>query len=106
MSFSKAACSEVSTPSAKTSTPKVYLRAKVAEGQAGIKVRGDWIAVKTQVAPPNYKVDSYEMALKPGMNNVTFSLSAPTAGWPEGEYRVDLFIDGKPAGNVPFRVSK
>ena len=26
--------------------------------------------------------------------------------WPEGDYRADLFIDGKPAARVPFKVAK
>ena len=61
---------------------------------------------KTGVAPPNYKIDEKELKVYPMMNEVTYSLSKPNAGWPVGEYRVDLYIDNKPAGHVKFRVAK
>ena len=56
------------------------------------------------MAAPNYKIDS--VVLKAGRlaNRVEFSLCKPNAGWPEGDYRVALFIDDKPAGDVKFRV--
>lgn len=58
------------------------------------------------VLPPNYRIDAYELTLAPNMRDVTFSLSRPDAGRPEGDYRVDLFIDGKAAGAKSFSVSK
>ncbi len=64
------------------------------------------IAVKTQVAPPDYKIDSSELVAHAGANDVVFSFSKPDAGWPEGDYRVDLFIDGKPAAKATFKVAK
>jgi hypothetical protein len=45
-----------------------------------------------------------EMTVGRLMNVVTFSLSKPTAGWPAGDYRVELFIDGKAAA-VRFNVA-
>jgi len=87
-------------------TPKIFLRAKVVDIPAGATVKGVWIAEKTKVAPPNYKIDEKEMKVIPLMDEVTYSLGRPNAGWPEGEYRVDLFIAGKPAQKVRFRVAK
>lgn len=79
---------------------------KYANAPAGTKLRCDWIAEKTKVAEPNYRIDSTELVAKAGMNKVTFSFSKPTAGWPEGDYRAELFIDGKPAEKVRFKVVK
>lgn len=90
----------------KPGTPKVFLRAKLVDVPAGATVKGAWIAEKTGVAPPNYKIDEKELKVYPMMNEVTYSLSKPNAGWPVGEYRVDLYINNKPAGNVKFRVAK
>ena len=87
-------------------TEKVFLRAKVADVPAGAKLKASWIAEKTKVAPANYKIDSYEMKTVANMNEVLFSMSKPTAGWPEGDYRVELFIDDKPAAKVPFKIAK
>jgi len=90
----------------KPQTAKIFLRAGLVDVPQGSVVKATWIAEKTRVAPPNYKID--EKALKIGalMNEVTYSLGKPSAGWPEGDYRVDLYIDDKPAGNVKFQVVK
>ena len=90
----------------KPTTPKVYVRAALVDVPAGTKLRGEWIAVKTGVAPPNYKVDTAENKIGKGAETYTFSMSKPNAGWPEGDYRVDLFLDDKPAGKVPFKIAK
>lgn len=90
----------------KVQTGKVFLRARISGVVAGSSVRSDWIAVKTPVAPPNYKIDSVTLKVGPLANRVDFSLNKPDAGWPEGDYRVALFIDDKPAGEARFRVVK
>jgi uncharacterized RDD family membrane protein YckC len=90
----------------KPDTPKLYLRAKLVDMPAGTKLRGEWIAEKTRVAPPNYRIDASDLNVGSLMNQAQYSLSKPNAGWPEGDYRVDLFIDGKPATQVKFKVGK
>jgi len=91
----------------KPQTAKIFLNAKLVEVPTGAKVKSEWIAVDTGgAAPPNYRIDSVEMTVGPLINNVDFNFSKPTAGWPVGDYRIDLFIDGKPAGNVKFKVAK
>ena len=90
----------------KPTTPKVYIRAKLVDIPPGAKLKADWIAVKTGVAPPNYKVDSVESAAGKGATQYHGALGKPNAGWPEGDYRVDLFIDGKPAKQATFRIAR
>jgi hypothetical protein len=51
-------------------------------------------------------VPKRKLAAGPAMNKVQFSFSKPTAGWPVGDYRVDLFLDGKKATDVKFKVAK
>ncbi len=85
-------------------TPKVFLAAKLQDMPAGAKVKVVWIAEKTKAAPPNYQIDATEHTTSRGTNNATFALNGPNAGWPVGDYRVDLFINGKPAGTQRFSV--
>lgn len=85
-------------------TKKIWVYGELAEVPAGAKVRSDWIAVKVKGAPPDYKIDSAEVTVDGKMNQFTFSLSKPNAGWPVGEYRVDLFINGKLANKARFKV--
>ncbi len=90
----------------KPQTAKIFLHAKLVDVPTGSKVKSEWIAVKTRAAPPNYKIDGVELKIGPLVNNVDFNFSKPTAGWPEGDYRIDLFINDKPAGNMKFQVVK
>jgi len=91
----------------KPTTPKIFVELKLVDVPSGTKVRGDWIAVDTGgAAPPNYKVATKEMKAGGIINDLTFSYSKPNAGWPAGDYRVDLFIDGKAAGQAKFKVVK
>ena len=75
--------------------------------ETGSKLSSSWIAEDTHgAAPDNYKIDSVDLLVKGGINVATFSLSKPTKGWPKGKYRVDLFIDGKAAGSMHFKIEE
>lgn len=86
-------------------TAKIYLHAALNDVASGSKLGSVWIAEDTGgVAPANYKIDSVSLDSGALMNVAVFSLSKPTAGWPVGKYRVDLFIDGNSSGSVKFKV--
>jgi hypothetical protein len=87
-------------------TPKLFVRANIVDVPVGAKVKGEWIAVKTAVAPVNYKIDAREMTVFKNMTRVDYSMTRPNKGWPEGDYRVDMYIDGKKAMQVTFKVAK
>lgn len=88
-------------------TPKIYVRAGLVGVARGSKVRSDWFAEDTEdAAPPNHKIDSVTLDTGTLTDVATFSLSKPSTGWPIGKYRVDLYINDKPAGNVHFKVTK
>ena len=87
-------------------TAKIFLKAELVDVPSGAKLTGSWIAEKTDAAPPNYKIDSVDLTVGALVNVATFSLSKPNAGWPTGDYRVELFIDGKPVTQARFKVAK
>lgn len=89
-----------------TDTPKIFLHATLVDVASGAKLTGTWIAEKTDAAPPDYKIDSVTLTVGALTNIATFSLSKPNAGWPTGDYRVELAIDGKAAGSAHFKVAK
>jgi hypothetical protein len=90
----------------KPDTPKIVLHAELVDMPDGTKVAADWIAEKTDAAPANYKIDSAEIVTTKAINEASFSMTKPDAGWPVGDYRVDLSIDGKPATSVKFTVAQ
>ena len=92
----------------KPGTPKVFVYGAIADAADGTVLKAEWVAVKTDppVSPPDDRISATEQKAKTSTKKATFALSAPGGGWPTGDYRVDLFIDGQPAGKVEFQVSK
>lgn len=66
-----------------------------------VTVKMNFVAVAVAGVKPETKVVSASYTTKDGQNRVNFS-GRPDAKWTPGTYRVDLYIDGKPAGNVEF----
>lgn len=89
-----------------TDTPKIFLHVQLQDVANDTKLSAAWIAEKTDAAPANYKIDSTELTANEGMDEATFTLSKPTAGWPAGDYRVDLSVNGKVAASGNFRIAK
>ena len=87
-------------------TPKIFLHADVDDAVAGTKLTATWIAEKTDKAPPNTRIDSIVQVADDDTDFADFTLSKPNAGWPVGNYRVDLSIDGSPAGSAHFQISE
>lgn len=85
-------------------TPKIFLTTAFADAPSGSKLKAVWIAEKTQAAPPNYRIDATTLTAGAKMNKATFSLSRPNAGWPQGDYRLELFINDKLVNTVRFKV--
>ena len=85
-------------------TPKISVRAQLVDVPTGAKLAGAWIAGKTEVAPPDYKIDTAELTAGALMNQAVFGLSKPNAGWPVGVYRVELSINGQVINTVHFKV--
>jgi hypothetical protein len=85
-------------------SPEIHVLARLENAKAGTKVRGVWISVDA-VSTPNYEIDSSEAELRKGAEDLAhFSMTRPQKGWPVGNYRFELYLDGKMAGNLPFSV--
>lgn len=76
------------------------------EGQAaGTRVKGVWISVDA-INVPDYEIGAYELVLeKATQKTVHFSLSRPDNGWPVGNYRLDIHLDGRIAAISPFSIT-
>ncbi|MBZ9679766.1 MULTISPECIES: hypothetical protein [unclassified Mesorhizobium] len=85
-------------------TPVIYVSADLVDIAPTSKITFSWVSVDSHgAAPENYTIDKVDLDV--GANNQADSqLSKPTAGWPEGTYRVDLAIDGTVAESVPFSI--
>lgn len=85
-------------------TPMIHVSAGLANMPNGSKIKGVWIGEKTDKAPPETKIDEATVEVAPTVNVAHFSLSKPTAGWPLGDYRVELYFNDTLLDTVKFKV--
>ena len=91
-------------------TEMIYLVCKTDALKKGQSLKAKWIADDTKnVAPPHYQIEEKEMTMGKDLGSsdewkVNFSLSKPTAGWPLGQYHVDLYVDNKLVKAVKFTI--
>ena len=68
------------------------------DGQA--TVRAVWIAVQDQ--SPDSTISDKEV--QTGNGTVTFEAAPPEGGWPPGDYRVELYLNGDKRQTLEFKV--
>lgn len=75
--------------------PKILLALAVRGVKSGDSLTAAWIAEKTEGTAPNFTITSVQIPLG-ASPMVSSSLSKPDAGWPPGQYRVDVSHNGGP----------
>lgn len=68
-----------------------------------VTVKMNFVAVNVAGVKPETKVVTASYTTKDGQNRVNFT-GTPEGKWTPGRYRVDLFLDGKPAKNLEFEI--
>lgn len=66
-------------------------------------VKMNFVAVRVSGVKPETKVVTASYTTQAGQNRVNFT-GRPERIWFPGTYRVDLFIDGRPAKNLEFEI--
>jgi hypothetical protein len=95
------------TASFSTETPKIYLRWQGQALNADDKIRCVWIAEDVgKAAPANYHVDEAVTTANESQTAGVFTLSKPKAGWPEGKYRVEIYLGTQLVATLPFTIEK
>jgi hypothetical protein len=90
-----------------TETPQIYLRWYSDHLNAGAKIRCIWIAEDVgSAAPANYHVDEATTTANESQTSGMFTLSKPKSDWPEGKYRVEIYVGTQLAVTLPFRIQK
>ncbi len=87
-----------------TDSPEVIVAFNLENVPEGAEAKSSWVAEKCVGAPENYEIDSVTLRTGLASNSGSFSLSRPDKGWPKGQYRVDLFLEGKKSASARFRV--
>jgi hypothetical protein len=105
-------CKEASTRFSKD-TPLIYFIHQTKDiPTAGQTFTTRWIAMDVgEAAPPGTQISTYNniveaSSLSPLYTHFSVSsqLSIPDAGWPVGDYSVQLTLDSQPVATVPFTI--
>ena len=87
-----------------TDTPEIFCSVRLSYAPADTEVKAEWIYVQGELeGTENYLIDDYSLTAE-GTVYLSFSLTKPEAGWPKGEYKVILYVDGEEKLSVPFTV--
>jgi hypothetical protein len=86
-----------------TDTPAIYCSVIVSNAPEQTEVTSVWVYVRGEADLENYEIDSYGLTVE-GTTYVYFYMNRPTNGWPAGEYKLVLYLDGKEETSVPFTV--
>lgn len=69
-----------------------------------VTVKMNFVAVVVPGMKAETKVVTASYTTKEGQNRINFS-GRPEGKWPPGRYRVDIFLDGKPAKALEFDIN-
>lgn len=86
-------------------TAVIVLRAEMIDMPVGTKLSATWVAMKAEGAPENYEIGSADLEIKQASHKASFTLSKPDKGWPVGDYKVSLSINGQVATSLHFKIA-
>ncbi len=93
------------TTSFAANVPQLHAFFRTTGTAVGTKLRGVWIAEDVgTVAPANTKIDEATIAADKVDFNGAFSLSKPTAGWPVGKYKVEIYAGEELVTTIRFTI--
>lgn len=89
-------------------TPVIEVKAEITGLKTDAVITGALIAVevttKDGTKVRDHEVASTEMKAPGEESSVHFSFKAPTAGWPKGDYKVEISVEGKVIETIPVTV--
>src|SRR5439155_18619739 len=90
----------------KADTPAIYARWRGQGLSEHAKIRAAFIAENVADVSADSEIDEMETTAPAENSGGVFSLSRPENGWIPGNYRVEFFVDDRPAETVKFKISK
>jgi len=86
-------------------TPEIFCSVKLSNAPADTEIGSEWVYVKGELSGYDNTVIATLVLPAEGTQYLQFSLPKPDAGWPAGEYKLNLYVDGKESVSLPFTVS-
>ncbi len=76
---------------------------KLEHASKGVRVKFVWTVIEA-AGQQNYKLNEREVILGSGQDSIDAYLSLPHP-WPPGAYKIDIFLEDKPANTLNFTVA-
>ena len=85
-------------------TTEIFCSVSLSNAPSDTKVSSEWIYVKGEFEDvSDYLIDEISITTD-GTRYVSFSEPKPENGWPTGDYKVLLYLDGNEKTSVTFKV--
>jgi hypothetical protein len=85
-------------------TPEIFCSVNLSNAPSDTEVSSEWIYVKGELEDvSDYLIDEVSITTD-GTRYVSFSVTRPDNGWPTGDYKVVLYLDGNEKTSVTFKV--
>jgi hypothetical protein len=83
----------------------VYIFGEILHAVKGNTVTAKWYAQNVAGHAPGSLIGSSDISVEAdGAYDISFCVQPPYGGWTSGEYRVEVYFNGKMAANHPFLV--
>ncbi len=87
-------------------TPEIFCSVKLSNAPDETEIGSEWVYVKGELSGYDNTVIDTLVLTANGTQYIQFSMPRPQAGWPVGEYKLNLYINGTEETSLPFTVSK
>ena len=85
-------------------TPEIYCSVKLSNIPTGSEIAAQWIYVQGELENlSDFLIDEISVTAS-GTRYLSFSETKPENGWPTGDYKVKLYLDGKEKTSPTFKV--
>ena len=85
-------------------TPEIFCSVSLSNAPSDTEVSSEWIYVEGEMEDASdYLIDEVSI-ITDGTRYVSFSIPKPDSGWPTGDYKVVLYLDGTEKTSVTFKV--
>ena len=86
-----------------TDIPVIHALIELTELSPGTIIKGAWISVDA-IDVPNYEINAAEVTVNQSEATVHFSVSRPNNGWPVGNYKLDVYLNGRLSTMANFSI--
>ena len=87
-----------------TTTPLIFCSVKVSNATPDTKISAEWLYLQQGANDETGLLIADWNTTTEGTHYIPLSIMSPENGWPTGDYKIVLYLDGNEKTSVPFKV--